>query len=51
VQNNSYPLSRELYFYTLGEPAGIVKEFIEWVLSGEGQQVCDQVGYYPLRKK
>lgn len=51
VQNGTYPLARELYFYTLGEPTGAVKEFIDWVLSDEGQKVCDQVGYYPLRKK
>lgn len=51
VQNNSYALSRELYFYTMGEATGAVKEFIDWVLSSEGQKVCEQVGYYPLRKK
>jgi phosphate transport system substrate-binding protein len=51
VQNNSYALSRELYFYTIGEPEGRVKAFIDWVLTDEGQKVCEEVGYYPLRKK
>ena len=50
VQNNSYPLSRNLLFYTLGEPVGEVKAFIDWVLT-EGQPICEQVGFYPLRKK
>jgi phosphate transport system substrate-binding protein len=50
VQDNSYPVSRELYFYTLGEPAGEVQAFVDWVLDDEGQKVCEQVGYYPLRK-
>ena len=50
VQDNTYPVSRELYFYTLGEPAGEVKTFVDWVLGDEGQKVCEQVGYYPLRK-
>jgi len=51
VVSNAYPISRKLFFYTVGEPAGEVKVFIEWVLEEEGQKVCDQVGYYPLPKK
>ncbi len=49
VRNNRYPLSRNLYFYTAGEPAGEVKAFVDWVLSPEGQKICEAVGYYPLR--
>jgi phosphate transport system substrate-binding protein len=51
VRSGQYPLSRNLYFYTIGEPSGEVKAFIDWVLSPEGQQVCESVGYYPLKKK
>lgn len=51
VQTNEYPLSRNLFFYTAGEPAGETKTFIEWVLSPEGQKICEAVGYYPLRTK
>ena len=51
VQSGKYPLSRNLYFYTAGEPLGHIKEFINWVLSDEGQKTCDQVGYYPLKKQ
>jgi phosphate transport system substrate-binding protein len=51
VQSGRYPLSRQLFFYTVGEPAGEVKVFIDWVLSQEGQKVCQEVGYYPLKKK
>jgi phosphate transport system substrate-binding protein len=51
VQSGTYPISRELYFYTIGEPEGAVKAFIGWVLGDEGQKVCEKVGYYPLNKK
>lgn len=51
VRSGRYPLSRNLYFYTIGEPTGQVKEFIDWALGEEGQQICEQVGYYPLRRK
>lgn len=48
VITNAYPLSRNLYFYTVGEPTGIVADFIDWTLSAEGQAVVSEVGYYPL---
>ena len=51
VQSGKYPLSRNLYFYTAGEPSGHIRKFINWVLSEEGQKICEQVGYYPLKKQ
>lgn len=50
VVNGTYPISRSLYFYTVGEPEGLVRDFIAWVVSDEGQSVCEKVGYYPLAK-
>ena len=51
VRDGSYPLSRNLFFYTVGEPVGEVKAFIDWVLGTEGQKICEAVGYYPLVRK
>jgi len=45
VHNNTYPISRFLYWYLAGEPTGAVKEFADWVLSAEGQKVITEVGY------
>ena len=50
VASGRYPLSRQLFFYTIGEPTGQVKEFIDWTLSPEGQEICKEVGYYPLNQ-
>lgn len=50
VLNGSYPISRELYFYTAGKPEGEAKNFIAWILGPQGQKLCEQVGYYPLKK-
>lgn len=49
VWSNTYPLSRNLYFYTIGEPDGLAGEFIAWTLSPEGQAIVSEIGYYPLR--
>ena len=48
VRNGSYPLSRHLYFYTVLPPQGLMKEFVDWVLSEEGQRIVQEVGYIPL---
>jgi len=48
VSNGSYPISRELYFFTRGVPTGEMKDFINWALSPEGQKVAEMVDYIPL---
>jgi phosphate transport system substrate-binding protein len=50
IESGKYPLSRQLFFYTIGAPAGEVKAFIDWVKSPEGQKICEAVGYYPLNR-
>ena len=49
TQNGSYPISRGLYYYTDGEPAGIIKAFIDYCLSAEGQKRVTESGYVPLK--
>jgi phosphate transport system substrate-binding protein len=51
VLSGTYPVSRFLYWYFAGPPAGELKAFTAWVLSKEGQAVVENVGYYPLNEK
>ena len=48
VHDGSYPLSRYLYFYLRLKPSGDTKQFVDWVLSPEGQKLAVEVGYFPL---
>jgi phosphate transport system substrate-binding protein len=48
IKKGDYPISRFLYMYTRKAPEGAAKQFIDWVLSGEGQKIITEVGYYPL---
>ena len=43
-----YPLSRFLNMVTAGAPAGLARDYVDWILSPEGQQLVESVGYYPL---
>lgn len=48
--NHTYPIARPLFMYTLGEPTGDVKKYLDWVNSEAGQKIVLQSGYVPLPK-
>jgi phosphate transport system substrate-binding protein len=48
VNNSSYPIARDLYMYTNGEPAGIIKEYLDWILTPEAQQIVTQLCFVPI---
>jgi phosphate transport system substrate-binding protein len=48
VIDRSYPIARPLYLYTAREPTGQVKDFLDWVLAQEGQQIVRDLGFVPV---
>jgi len=50
AQNRSYPITRPLQIYTLGEPEGDVKKYLDWIKSPAGQRVVLELGYVPARE-
>ena len=50
VRSGKYPLARPLFMYTNGEPEGLVKDFINFILSEEGQKLVEEAGYIGLGK-
>lgn len=48
VNDGSYPIARDLYMYTYGQPEGIVKEYMDWIFSPEGQEIVAQLGFVPV---
>jgi len=49
VLAKSYPYARPTFFYTNGEPTGVVKEFIDFTVGPEGQKIVEQVGFVPIK--
>ena len=49
VHDNSYALSRELFFYLRKKPDGDTKKFVDWILSPDGQKLAVEVGYFPVK--
>lgn len=51
VLSGAYPLARNLYLYTNGEPSGEIARIVAYVLDpGKGQKHVAEVGYVPLQK-
>lgn len=50
VQSGEYPISRPLLFLTRGEPAGVVKDFVDFVLGPQGQEIVQMLDFVPLTK-
>lgn len=50
VMSGEYPISRYLYMYLRNKPTGALKEYVDWILSAEGQSIVSDVGYFPLKK-
>jgi len=44
IEAGAYPVTRKNYFFVKGKPAGLIKEFLVFALSGEGTRVVDAVG-------
>lgn len=49
VLAKSYPIARPLYMYSLGEPTGEAKAYLDWILSPEGQKIVEELGFVPLQ--
>jgi phosphate transport system substrate-binding protein len=35
--------------YTNGEPAGVVKDYLDWILSDEAQEIVAELGFVPVK--
>jgi phosphate transport system substrate-binding protein len=49
VNDKTYPIARDLYMYTNGEPTGVLKEYLAWIVSPEAQQIVADQGFVPVK--
>ncbi len=50
VNDKTYAIARDLYMYTNGEPVGVVKDYLDWILSDEAQVIVAELGFVPAIK-
>jgi len=49
VLAHQYPISRPLYMITNGQPTGLAKDYIDFILSPAGQKIVADQGFVPLQ--
>lgn len=49
AKDGTYPIVRPLYFLTKEQPTGLVKDFIDFCQSTEGQQIVAENGYITVK--
>jgi phosphate transport system substrate-binding protein len=49
IAKGEYPITRFLYMYLRNKPTGLMKNYIDWILSPEGQKLVVDMGYFPVK--
>ena len=49
VNNRLYPIARDLYMYTNGEQVGAVLDYINWIMTTDGQLIVTKLGFVPIK--
>jgi len=48
INSGDYPVARPLYLYTAGEPEGVIKLYVDFILGKPGQDIVLDLGFIPL---
>jgi phosphate transport system substrate-binding protein len=48
VKDKTYPIHRDLYMITNGQPTGLTKDYLDFLLSPDGQKIVVAQGYVAL---
>lgn len=48
VTNGLYPIARDLYMYTSGEPVGAIASYLDWIMTPEAQAIVTELGFVPI---
>lgn len=49
VKNGTYPIARNLYMYTAGQPVGTTLQYLNWIFSQEAQAIVLDLGFVPIK--
>lgn len=49
INAGSYPVARPLFLYTAGEPEGVIKLYMDFIMGAEGQSIVEEIGFIPVK--
>ncbi len=50
VNSGEYPIARDLYMYTNGQPEGMIADYLAWILSPDAQSIVTELGFVPIKQ-
>lgn len=50
IRSGDYPITAEIYAVTAGSENPHIEEFIDWILSDQGQEIIEKTGYVSIGK-
>ena len=50
VLSGKYPISRPLFLYTNNQPQSLIKKFVDYALSREGQEIVVKTDFVPIKR-
>lgn len=48
VNSGAYPIARDLYMYTDGQPEGVIADYLAWILSPDAQAIVTELGFVSI---
>lgn len=48
VNGGAYPIARNLFMYTDGEPSGVIEAYLNWIMTPEAQEIVAELGFVPI---
>jgi len=48
VNDGTYPIARDLYMYTAGQPEDFIKRYLEWIFTPQAQDIVSELGFVPV---
>ncbi|MBW6472004.1 MAG: PstS family phosphate ABC transporter substrate-binding protein [Anaerolineaceae bacterium] len=49
VNENLYAISRDLFIYAPGTPPIFVQDYLDWIMTSEGQKIVTDLGFIPVK--
>ena len=49
IRSGTYPITNEIYAITAGSKNPHIDDFLEWILSDQGQEIVEKTGYVSIR--
>jgi phosphate transport system substrate-binding protein len=46
--DGTYPIARNLFMYTAGDPGEVIADYLAWIRGPEGQVIVAELGFVPL---